>query len=584
MRLDSSAEPIAIVGMACRTAGADDVGQFWDLLRAGSRMIKPVPDGRLVGLDPGPVHVAQPQAALIDGVDRFDAAFFGISRRMAAWADPHQRFLLELAWHALEDAGIAPDRLRGEQVAVVTSSFQPDYLLRMQRSGRTDAAAFPGTMPTFGPNRISYFFDWTGPSLAVDTSCSSGLTALGLAVQGLRHGEYPLAVVGACSVISHGFWPSCAYRAGALSPTGESVPFSTFRDGYVRGEGGGCLVLKTLAAARRDGDPVHAVIRAVSIGHDGRSGGLTSTHAATQTALTRRTLAQAGLIPQDLGYLEAHGTGTGGDAIEVAAMREVLGRTEKAAGPGGRLWVGSVKSNVGHLEAAAGLLGVVKAALVLRENLIPRTAWLDHPDSTIWGADETLTCTAEEVPWPSGGTPRRIAVNSFGVGGTLAQAIVEDPPSSPGDEGRPVCRPLLFPLSAATDHALSVLAARLHDVLSREDHPLEAVAWTLQSGRNPLRKRAVLVADAPTSLLTQLRSLSDGLPVDNTTDDVALSWLAGADVDWEALWPGDARRERVRLPGYPFERRSHWFDPADLGSLKTSITTREDTDEPEHRS
>jgi 3-oxoacyl-[acyl-carrier-protein] synthase II len=578
----SSPVPIAIVGMACRTAGADSPDELWSLLRDGVRAIRTAPPERLVGLDPGTVTIDRPRAGLLDSIDLFDAAFFGMSRRMASWADPHQRLLLELAWHALESAGIPPDALSGKPIAVITTTGTSDFQSRMIAAGRVDPAALSGTMQTFIPNRISYQFDWTGPSYAVDSSCSSGLTALSLAVHGLQHGEYPMALVGAANLLCHGFGFSSAYRAGALSPTGRSVPFSGHRDGYIRGEGGVCLVLKPLMDAERDGDPIQAVIRSVAVAHDGRAGGLTGTDPATQAALTARNTGAIGLTPHAIGYLEAHGTGTGGDLVEMAGVLRALAATGAdngtAAGPDGKVWIGSVKSNVGHLEAAAGLLGVAKAVLILRGDEIPRVAELTTPDQQIHTDGTAAAIADHNVPWPRAGRTRRIAVNSFGIGGTLGQAIIEDPPFS-ADSLHSVNGPLPVPVSARTASGLSELARRLQRALDRAKPPLAAVAWTLQTGRAALAERRIILAGDMDQLCAAVTALANGVdhptvasqrdpaPLHAMDTDLAgglTRWLGGDSLDWPKLWPAACPPRRVELPGYPFERISHWFD-GDIG-------------------
>jgi len=574
-------EPIAVVGLSCRTAGADDAESLWRLLRAERRLIGPVPEQRVPSVDTGPVDAGPMRAALLDDVSGFDAAFFGVSRRMAAWMDPHQRLLLELTWHALENAAIAPDRLRGEPVAVFAAAPMADYRERMIRADVVDSAAFPGTLITFTANRISYQFDWTGPSYAIDSACSSGLSVLAPAVQGLRAGEFSLAAVMAANITCNGFYTSSAYQAGALSPTGDSVPFSTRRDGYVRGEGGACLLLKRLADARRDGDPVHAVIRGVGVGHNGRAGGLTGSDAPAQTQLFLRTARAAGVPLSSVGYVEAHGTGTGGDLAEATAVTEAL-RTAleepqaQVAGPEGKLWIGSVKSNIGHLEAAAGLLGIVKAVLILRHGLIPSIAGLDRPDPALSFGDLPVALADRPVSWPRGAEVRRIGVNSFGVGGALAHVIVEDAPEE--TTGVPTWTgtgPLAVPLSAMNRAALSALATDLLRTVRGSRPPdLAALAWTTQTGRARLRERRVLVAADLTGLAEALAAVAadrphgqvaatdrrDALgrlptPLAHTAGD----WLDGLPADWAKHWP-DPRSHCPDLPGYPFQRGPHWFD------------------------
>lgn len=561
---------VAIIGMSCRTAGAETPAELWDLLLAGRRCFTEVPADRWYGLDPGPAVPKPPRAALLDRIDEFDARFFGIAGRMAAWMEPQHRMMLELASQAVEDACLDLGTLEGEAIAVFVGSFLSDYRERMHARRKSDGAAFPGTLTAFHANRVSYQFGWTGPSMVIDSACSSSLSAVGLAIQGLRDGEYPMALVGAPSVISSGLYANTAYRSGALSPTGDSVPFDVSRDGYVRGEGGACVLLKMLDRALIDGDPIRAVIRAVGNAHNGRGGGLTGSDATAQVRLVRDTARAAGCVVGELGHVEAHGTGTpGGDEAEIAALAEAL-RTEPgvatSAGPEEKLWVGSIKANIGHLEGAAGLIGLVKTVLMLRHGRIPRIAGLDRVDPRLAFGDVPLAFAEREVPWPAGNKPRRAAVNSFGLGGTMSHAIIEEhvaatPPGDPDGV-------YVVPLSAGSERSLEVLATRLAAEMEGEAPPrLADVAWTMQSVRRPQRVRGVVLARDRAELRTGLRNVtvtggaigvSGPHPV---ADAAARDWMHGRAVDWRALWTAPAITPvRVHLPTTPFDRRSYWFE------------------------
>jgi 3-oxoacyl-[acyl-carrier-protein] synthase II len=555
----SAQVPIAVVGMSCRAPGVETPAELWDLLLAGDHRFVDVPPQRWPGLDPGRPDIA-PRAALLDRIDEFDARFFGMAPRMAAWMDPQHRVLLELAWHAIEDAGLDPEQLAGEPAAVFAGCTMSDYRELLSAAGAADSAALPGALTAFLANRVSYQLGFTGPSMVIDSACSSGLSALALAMQGLRAGDYPMALVGATSVISNGYYANNAFRGGALSPSGTSVPFAAGRDGYLRGEGGACVLLKALPAAVADGDPVHGVLLAAGSAHNGRGGGLTGTDSDSQVRLTRTTLAAAGRAPRDLGYLEAHATGTpAGDAAEVAAVAEALTDADAAAGPEGRVWLGSVKANVGHLEAAAGLLGLVKTLLVLRHRRVPATPGLEVADPGLPVGTAPVSVAVRAVPWPDGDRPRLAAVNAFGLGGSLSQVVVEEAPRRHGEPDRPGEH--VIPLSAGSAAALRTLADRLLRTL-REDEPptLSSVAWTLQSGRRSMDVRAALVAADPAGLRALLGELAAGRPVPAPPAGTpAAAWVAGTDVDWASGWAGP-RPRRVSLPGSPFVRRSQWFD------------------------
>ncbi len=560
--------PIAIVGMSCRAAGVDTLADLWHLLGKGEQRFADVPDGRWHGLDPGVPLTNPPRASLLERIDGFDARFFGISPRMAAWMDPQQRMMLELAWQAVENAGLDPDRLAGEPVGVFVGSFMSDYRERAAALGLADSAAFPGGLTAFSANRLSYQFGWTGPSMVVDSACSSSLSALGLAVQGLRDGSIPMALVGAPSIISNGFYANTAYRGGALSPRGDSVPFAAGRDGYVRGEGGACLLLKRLDQAMADGDPVHAVIRSVATTHNGRGGGLTGTDIDSQVLLLRQAARSAGLSVSDIGYLEAHGSGTpSGDAVEVAALARALEST--AAGPAGKVWVGSIKANIGHLEAAAGLIGIVKTVLSLHHERIPRVAGLHavDPELPIGGTDVAIA--VDDVPWPRADRPRIAGVSSFGLGGSLAHALLEEPPDLDTTTERRTC---FVPLSSRDDDALKALADRLVIAVEGTRPPdLASIAWTMQTARRDQARRLVVVADDLDRFVAALRGIAAGVPDRSacTSDPEAAvlaahaaprAWLRGEAANWEELWEGGRPARKAALPGNPFHHKSHWFD------------------------
>ena len=430
----ANGEPIAVIGMAARTAGADSVEELWDLSRTGTRMVSMIPRDRLTGLPEDLTHAFRPHGFLIEGIDRFDADLFGIAPRVAAWMDPQHRIMLELSWRTLESAGLTPRELRGQDVAVFAGGANFDYRELMFLTGKGDACVPQGTYATFMPNRISYFYDWVGPSMTIDTACSASLTAVAQAVHGLQHGAYPMALVGAANVICNGFGLSTSFRGSLLSPTGRSVAFDQGADGYLRGEGGACVLLKPLAAALTEGDPVYAVIRAAQASHDGRAGGVTSPAPGSQARLLRRCAEQAGVRLASLGYLEAHGTGTpAGDPVEVQGLIQALAgeagtAPPTAAGPEGRLWVGSVKANVGHLEGAAGVVGLVKAVQVLRHGYVPPVAGLRTVNPRIDTSGSPVAVATVGMPWDAGPEPRRAAVSSYGLGGSNASVLLEQPP------------------------------------------------------------------------------------------------------------------------------------------------------------
>ncbi|KAF3468917.1 non-ribosomal peptide synthetase [Streptomyces sp. Tu 3180] len=569
-----------IVGMACAFPGAEGPEAFWRLLEGGGCAVREVPAGRLADFvpDAGGADGPPPRAGLLDAPGDFDAAFFGIPPRQARSMDPQQRLLLELSHHALEDAGLVPGRLAGTRTGVFVGTSSYDFRERTVREGRPDGYATLGTFPAFLANRISYHYDLTGPSITVDTACSASLTALVLAVSAIERGECETALVGGVNLLGSGFNQAAFQRAGMLSSTGLSRAFDAAADGYVRGEGAGWLVLRSLRRAEAEGDPLLAVVRGASANHGGRAAGPTAPSPRAQTRLIRDALARAGLRGHDLGYVEAHGTGTPlGDPVELEALRAALeadGVPSRAAGPGGRVAVGSVKANIGHLEGAAGLAGVVKTVLAMRHAQVPPMPHFTRLNPAIDLSGSVLRVADRALPWPAGDAPRRAAVSSFGIGGSNAHVVLEqvEVPAAADGPG-----PYVLPLSVATPDALPVLArrlaGRLADGSERGGRPsLAAWARTLQTGRAALPVRAALTVRDTEEAREALLALAEGRPHPAVTgpavapDGVGAReaaangspvrrWLDGEAVDWTAAWNGPDRPRRVSLPGHPFDRR-----------------------------
>jgi acyl transferase domain-containing protein len=357
---------IAVVGIACRLPGAADPEAFWRLLRDGEDATSDVPEGRWDADSPR-------RGGFLDDIDRFDAAFFGISPREAAAMDPQQRLVLELGWEALEDAGIVSGTLSGSPTGVFIGAMWDDYAVLAYRAGtaRVGPHTITGLHRGTIANRVSHVLGLRGPSMVVDTGQSSSLVAVHLACESLRSGESQVAIAGGVNLNIAAESAVTTSRFGALSPDGYCYTFDARANGYVRGEGGGVVVLKPLDRALRDGDRVYCVIRGGAVNNDGPSEGLTVPSAAAQEALLREAYARAGVSPRDVGYVELHGTGTRrGDPVEAAALGAAIGRHRA---PGNPLRVGSAKTNVGHLEGAAGIVGLVKAALCVRHRRLPPT-------------------------------------------------------------------------------------------------------------------------------------------------------------------------------------------------------------------
>uniref|UniRef100_UPI0004BEDF12 type I polyketide synthase n=1 Tax=Spirillospora albida TaxID=58123 RepID=UPI0004BEDF12 len=499
----TAAQPIAVVGVACRFPGAAGPDAFWNLLRDGVEAVGDVPADRPEPLEGVPV----PRGGFLPDVDAFDAGLFGISPREAAAMDPQQRLLLELGWEALEDAGIAPGS--GGSVAVHVGAMSDDYAMLARRYG---AAATPHTLTGQSrgvlAGRLSYTLGLRGPSMVIDAGQSSSLVAVQVACRALRDGEADAALAGGVdlNLAPEGF--AAAHAFGALAPGGRAHTFDARAEGYVRGEGGGLVVLKPLERAVRDGDRIHAVIAGGAVGNDGGGATLTTPDAVAQARVLRAAYADAGVAPSTVRFVELHGTGTPvGDPVEAAALGEVFGpgRTEP-------LRVGSVKTNIGHLEGAAGIAGLIKAVLCVRERVLAPSLNFTSPAPAI--DLDALRLRVQTAPLPLGGGPVTAGVSSFGMSGTNCHLVVTSAPDLPASGGsgprpRPVPTPVL--VSGRDGGALAAQAARLHDHLRRHPDvdPLDA-AYTLATARARLHDRAVLLADDRAELLADLAALADG--------------------------------------------------------------------------
>ncbi|MEW1552111.1 type I polyketide synthase [Streptomyces tsukubensis] len=576
--------PVAVVGAACRVPGANDPAELWRLVRSGQSMIGKVPAERIPGYDAATARTPEVHAGLLDRVDTFDAEFFGISSRMAAAMDPQQRLLLEETWHACEAAGIAPSDLAGSRTGVFVGVNTSDYreLLPASKIDAFSATTMPGT---FAANRLSQQFDLRGPSITVDTASASGMNALALAVAALRASECTAALVGGVFVLCNGLGEMVFRRARMLSPGGRAGPLDATADGYIRGEGVVCLLLKPLATALADGDPVFTVIRETGTAHDGGRGGLTSADATALADLIARTVVDAGLEMTDIGYAEGHSGGNPltdlAEATAFALALERSGAEAQGAGPDGALWLGSLKGAVGHLEAAAGLVSLVKAAMVLHHGLLPPVTGLGTPAPGLREFAASVRPVERETTWAAARTPHRACVTAFGIGGSTVCAVLEQP-SPPAHSMHTVSHgQLLIPLSAATPAALDRLRHRLHDLLTPVHDPA-AVAWTLQTGREQLPARLLLTATGIGELIDVLArpggEAEHGGPSAGLTSHqqtLAAAWLAGQNVDWSQLWP-HGTPHRIPLAPYPFEPAAHWLPgcQAPTGSPDQSIRRR----------
>ena len=518
----------AIVGYAARFPGAADADEFWDVLREGRDAVSEVPHDRwdvdeFFDPEPGaPGKIVTRRAGFVDDVTGFDAPFFGMSTREVRLLDPQHRLLLETAWRAVEHSGTAPTALANTNTGVFVGLATHDYL--GMASGELtypeiEAYMAIGTSNAAAAGRISYRLGLQGPSVAVDTACSSSLVAIHQACQALRLGECDLALAGGANVLLTPATMITFSHAHMLAPDGKCKTFDAAADGYVRGEGCGVIVIKRLEDAIRDGDRIRAVIRGSAINQDGASGGLTVPNGVAQQRVIADALKRAGLAPSDVHYLEAHGTGTSlGDPIEAQAAGAAFGIGRE---PGDPLLMGSAKTNIGHLEAAAGIAGVIKVILSLEHETLPKHLHFENPSPHIPWDRLAVEVVQEATPWERNGRRRIAGVSSFGFAGTNAHVILEEAPEHSGqvaESPSPVDQPgdrrfSILPLSAHTPAALLQIADEYRGWLSA--HPeatLAELCFTAGVGRAHFEHRAALVVNSTEAASELLGALADDRP------------------------------------------------------------------------
>ena len=589
-------EPIAIVGMACRFPGAPDLPAFWRLLEAGGNAVSEVDPGTGSGraAEMFPDDAVRGDAcrygAFVDDIDRFDAPFFRISPVEAELLDPQQRMMLETSWHALEDAGINPDRLKGSRTGVYTGISTDEYRMLVLDSARPAEAAgclyaLSGTNMNGAAGRVSFVLGLMGPAKAVDAACASSLVSVHDAVADLQQGKADLAIAGGVHAMFNGRVYELRADAMMLSPDGQCKAFDASANGYVRGEGCGVVILKRLREAEADGDRIWALIRSAAVNHGGASAGLTVPNTPALVEVIEATLSQVGVAPSEVDYLEAHGTGTTvGDPIELNAAAAVYGRAREADRP---LLVGSVKTNIGHLEAAAGVAGLIKAALVVKSGVIPKHLHFRDPNPGIDWQRLPVRVTTEETEWPCRtGQPRRAGVNSFGISGTNAHMLLEEyrgrsrspdgdyrpvgstqrvalsQPAALPDPGPPEPEPAprasrLLPLSGKSEPALRNLAGRYLQWISERagelstagaaDALLSDMAWTASVGRSHFDYRSGIVFHDLESLregLTKVQEAADGARPPGRAARVAFAYT-GQGSQWAGMGLDLYEREPV---------------------------------------
>lgn len=579
-------EPIAIIGMSCRLPEAKNLSQFWQLLLQGKNVITPLPEQRWQLLQ-GTEEIAMKDDSLkywggyLDQIDAFDAYFFGISPREAMRMDPQQRLMLEVAYEALEDAGLRLKAIQGSKMGVFSSLYASQYGPLQAQDCEMDALLLStGSAVSIAANRISYLFDLQGPSLSIDTACSSSLIALQLACLSIQTRQCETALVNAVNINLLPSLHALLAKATMLSPSGQCHTFDARADGYVQGEGAGSVVLKPLSQALKDQDRIYAVIAGSAMNQDGRTNGLTAPNGMQQEKLLAQAYRAAGLSPAEVSYLECHGTGTFlGDPIEVQALGEVVGKDRNPQEP---CFIGSVKTNVGHLEPAAGIISLIKTALILKHRQIPPHLNFSEANPHIPFADYALAIPQKIQPLPLYGEHYIAGLSGFGFGGanghvvlrTLTEIETEAAPA------KPLARPEeLFTLSAKSLTALDQLKTEWLDYLrANPEISLAQVCHNLHLRRNHFNQRLAIVCTSYSDLLEKLSNLQLNQPdpkagffvstLDNQQPSVmpaepidshslAEHYVNQAEIDWLA-YESNRAYPALEMPLYPWQHKSYW--------------------------
>lgn len=522
----ANVEPIAIIGIGLRFPRAESLNELWTLLTSGQSAIDAWPTDRPHSADG---WTFPPFGGFLTDVDKFDPGFFGLSDREARHMDPQQRMLLETAWRALEHGGMVPDRLSGREIGsfigISTNDYGHDGIASTETVGPFLAS---GNAKSIAANRIAYTFDFTGPSMAIDTACSSSLVAVHQACESLRAGDCTAALAGGVNLILRPETSAGLAAAGMLAPDGHCKPFDARANGYVRSEGCAIVLLKPLTAAKREGDRVLGVILGSAVNHDGRTNGLTAPSGRAQQQVMQRALSRAGLSPEAIAAIEAHGTGTAiGDAVEIGAIETVFGTGDRSK----PLLVGGIKASIGHLEAAAGIAGLIKAVLCLNRGMFPEQVGFHTLNPALTFNENTLKIATSRTPLENSTEPVRIGVSSFGFGGTNVHLIVEQVPNQKGAASTLVPEgPHAIPIAARSAAGLALLSGQYADWLeARADVDIGTFA-TLVAPRSGFQWRDVLVVDDRPDLVNKLRELATrqaACPRKNPSSDLIFDFGRG---------------------------------------------------------
>ncbi|MBO9489818.1 SDR family NAD(P)-dependent oxidoreductase [Endozoicomonas sp. G2_1] len=583
---------IAIIGMAGRFSGASDVNEYWENLSNGHSSISPVSENRWPldsYYDPSgtdPLKIGNKWAALLDDVASFDSGVFQISPLIAKLMDPQQRIFLEESWRALEDAGYAVRTKEKQNIGVFVGCAVGDYVDWLMASGKGNTGeAFLGLVPSILASRISYHLNFCGPAIAVDTACSSSLVSVHMACDSIRSGDCEVALAGGVALMLTPQLQIRSSQMGILSDNGHCSPFDEKANGTVLGEGAGVVVLKSLSKAIEDGDHIHAVIHGSGINNDGKSNGITAPSGESQEMLMNKVLSRAQLTAEDIGYIEAHGTGTNlGDPIEVNALKNVYGKSQEK-----RVGLGSVKSNIGHTTMAAGIAGLLKSLMAIKHRQLPPSLNYSKANAKIDFSESPIFVVEKKMDWVANDQGRLISsISSFGFSGTNACVILGSPPPQQKTSFGESC-PTLILLSANDEQALERRVVDLEQWLKDEpDVSLGDIAYTLARGRTHFRYRLALVANDKQDLSLRLgqinrtesfavlRShaaeanekevypqLKKGMPSPELIrwglEQLAIHYMQGGSLRWEFI-PGLDNGRKVSLPGYVFTKHRHWID------------------------